>query len=184
MPPPSIGWSYVRPAGSKLQACDSTSWQPDLISYLVLHHHGTPSAARDQQPGESADQPLPVARPQGLRSNPKPASVRKTGPRNRPSGFHRNRLGQARATWPVGLPSVLVDVPCPFTAAAASTLSAGSGPTGLVRLGSPDPVGTPSGSGIMPVSGQLCGTAGGGPAVASRVPAALRRAGLGSGVIC
>src|SRR6266540_6917814 len=72
MPPPSIGWSYVRPAGSKLQACDSTSWQPDLISYLVLHHHGTPSAARDQQPGESADQPLPVARPQGLRSNPKP----------------------------------------------------------------------------------------------------------------
>src|SRR6266571_20970 len=71
----------------------------------------------------------------------------------------------------------------PFTAGAASNLSAGSGPAGLVRLGSPDPVGTLSGSGMLPVSGQLCGTAGGGPAVVSRVPAAFRRAGIGFGVI-
>src|SRR6266498_3724024 len=32
------------------------------------------------------------------------------------------------------------------------------GPTSLVRLRSPDPVGTLSGLGIVPVSGQLCGT--------------------------
>jgi hypothetical protein len=71
----------------------------------------------------------------------------------------------------------------PFTAGAASNLSAGSGPAGLVRSGSPDPVGTLSGSGIMPVSGQLCGTAGGGTSRVSRVPAAFRRAGVGFGVI-
>jgi hypothetical protein len=50
-------------------------------------------------------------------------------------------------------------------------------------LGSPDPVGTLSGSGMLPVSGQLCGTAGGGPAVVSRFPVAFRRAGIGFGVI-
>src|SRR6266542_2618170 len=35
----------------------------------------------------------------------------------------------------------------------------------------------------MPVSGQLCGTAGGGPAMASRFPVAFRRVGVRFGVI-
>ena len=90
-------------------------------------------------------------------------------------GFHRTGLKQALPAWPSRSSSIPQGTALSrFTAEAVSNVSSGSDASRRRPWGSPDHVSTLSGPGTCPYPASCPGTAGGGPAMMSRFPAAFR----------